>query len=189
MHPTISILVCETLYPYLQDHPDTTFYPEIPGMKHRLFWLDHCNMEDRGDPEEPMQSKTNMWEAKMVTALVRHLYRQGKYKPGEIAVLTPYVGQLRILRDLLEEEVELIIRESDMADLDNSEVEVDGGNRGGRREPPSQGRQQQQQQVVGKGKLLDELRMATVDNFQVRELATPIDCLWQLNTHTPCLSG
>jgi hypothetical protein len=188
MHPTISILVRETLYPYLRDHPNTTFYPEIPGMKRRLFWLDHCNMEDRGDPEEPMQSKTNMWEAKMVTALVRHLCRQGKYKPGEIAVLTPYVGQLRILKDLLEEVVELIIGERDMADLDDSEVEVDRSNRGGRKGAPPQGRQQQQQ-VVGKGKLLDELRMATVDNFQVRELATPIDCLWQLNTHITCLSG
>ena len=173
MHPTISTLVRETLYPHLQDHPDTTSYPEIPGMKRRLFWLDHRNMEDAGDPEEPMQSKTNMWEAKMVTALVRHLCRQGKYKPGEIAVLTPYVGQLRILRDTLEEVVELIIGERDLADLDAPEVEVDGRDSGGRREPPPQGRQQQQQ-MVGKGKLLDELRMATVDNFQVRELATQL---------------
>jgi hypothetical protein len=33
---------------------------------------------------------------------VSHLGRQGKYKPGEIAVLTPYVGQLRLLKDKLE---------------------------------------------------------------------------------------
>jgi len=33
----------------------------------------------------------------------------------------------------------------------------------------------------GKGKLLDELRMASVDNFQVRELATQLS--WQLNIH------
>ena len=110
----------------------------------------------------------------MVTALVRHLCRQGKYKPGEIAVLTPYVGQLRILRDTLEEEVELIIGERDLADLDAPEVEVGGRDSGGRRERPPQGRQQQQQQMVGKGKLLDELRMASVDNFQVRELATQL---------------
>ena len=71
LHPTISTLVRETLYPHLRDHPDTASYPEIPGMKRRLFWLDHRNMEDASDPEEPMQSKTNMWEAKMVTALVR----------------------------------------------------------------------------------------------------------------------
>ena len=173
MHPTISTLVRETLYPRLRDYPNTTFYPEIPGMKRRLFWLDHRNTEDAGDPEEPMQSKTNMWEAKMVTALVRHLCRQGKYKPGEIAVLTPYVGQLRILRDMLEEVVELIIGERDLEDLDASEVGVDGKDSGGRRGPPPQWRPQQQQ-MVGKGKLSDELRMATVDNFQVRELATQL---------------
>ena len=125
-------------------------------------------MEDAGDPEEPMQSKTNMWEAKMVTALVRHLCRQGKYKPGEIAVLTPYLGQLRILRDMLGEVVELIIGERDLADLDDSDVEVDKSDGGGRSE---QGRQQR---TVGKGKLLDELRMASVDNFQVRELVTQL---------------
>jgi hypothetical protein len=104
--------------------------------------------------------------------VVRHLCRQGKYKPSEIAVLTPYVGQVRILRDMLEEVVELIIRERDLADLDASEVEVDGRD-SGRREQPPQGRQQQQQ-IVGKGKLLGELRMASADNFQVRELATQL---------------
>jgi hypothetical protein len=173
MHPTISTLVRETLYPRLRDHPDTISYPEIPGMKRRLFWLDHRNTEDAGDPEEPMQSKTNMWEAKMVTALVRHLCRQGKYKPGEIAVLTPYVGQLRILRDMLAEVVELIIGERDLADLEASDAEVVGRDGSNGRERPPQG-QPQQQQMVGKGNLLDELRMATVDNFQVRELATQL---------------
>ncbi len=178
MHPAISNLVRETLYPHLQDHPHTTSYPEVFGMKRRLFWLDHRNIEDAGNPEEPMQSKTNMWEAKMVTGLVRHLCRQGKYKPGEIAVLTPYVAQLRILRDMLGEVVELIIGERDLADLDASEAEADDRDSGSRRERPPQGRQQQ---MVGKGTLLDELRIASVDNFQVRELTNQ---LFWANTHT-----
>ncbi len=159
MHPTISTLVRETLYPRLKDHHNTISYPEIPGLKRRLFWLDHRNMEDAGDPEDPMQSKTNKWEAKMVTALVRHLCRQGKYKPGEIAVLTPYVGQLRILRDMLAEVADLIIGESDLADLEASDLEVNGRDNGA---------------SVRKGNLLDQVRIASVDHFQVRESATQL---------------
>jgi hypothetical protein len=168
MHPTIATLVRETLYPHLQDHPNTTCYPEIPGMKRRLFWLDHRNMEDANDPEEPMQSKTNMWEANMVTALVRHLCRQGKYKPGEIAVLTPYVGQLRVLRDMLADVAELIIAERDLEDLDISDAEVDVGEGDNPKREQRPQERQRRQQTVEKGKLLDELKMATVDNFQVR---------------------
>ncbi|PVH91821.1 hypothetical protein DM02DRAFT_635863 [Periconia macrospinosa] len=84
-------------------------------------------MEDVGDPEEPMQSKTNIGEAKMVTALVRHLCRQGKYKPGEIAVLTPYMGQLKMLKGMLDEVVELIIGERDLADSEASDAGVQTG--------------------------------------------------------------
>ncbi|RAH41543.1 P-loop containing nucleoside triphosphate hydrolase protein, partial [Aspergillus brunneoviolaceus CBS 621.78] len=90
MHPSVANLVRETLYPKLQDHISTTMYPAVAGMKHRLFWLDHRNTEDDGDPSDPMHSKTNTWEVHMVISLVRHLLRQGKYGPGEIAVLTPY---------------------------------------------------------------------------------------------------
>jgi superfamily I DNA and/or RNA helicase len=172
MHPTISTLVRETLYPKLCDHPDTTCYPEVSGMRRRLFWLDHRNMEDAGDAEDPMQSKTNMWEARMVTALARHLCRQGKYRPGEIAVLTPYMGQLRILKDMLAEVVELIIGEKDLEELCASDAGADMKNSDVKKGRPLQGRQrkQQQRQMVGKGKLLDELRVASVDNFQVRDV-------------------
>lgn len=125
MHPTIASLGRETLYPLLRDHPDTYMYPEVHGMRRRLFWLDHRNNEDSGDPEDPMQSKTNLWEARMVTALVRHLCRQGKYKPGEIAVLTPYMSQLRILREMLGEMMELIISERDLEELDTLDAKAE----------------------------------------------------------------
>ncbi|KAH0565113.1 hypothetical protein GP486_001497 [Trichoglossum hirsutum] len=160
MDPSISSLVRSTLYPRLRDHPSTATYPEIPGMRRRLFWLDHRHFEDDSDPSEPMQSKTNEWEAGMVKALVRHICRQGKYKSGEIAVLTPYLGQLRKLKDMLEEEVELVIGERDLKDLEDSEADVNGSK-------GSDKRSGQKQQRVEKAKLSDGLRMATVDNFQV----------------------
>lgn len=93
----------------------------------------------------------------MVISVVKHLCKQEYYKPGEIAILTPYIGQLRLLRDQLEGIVDLVIAEQDMADLDESEAEEDanGSNNHNRR-------------TVGKGKLSDQVRIATVDNFQVR---------------------
>ncbi|KAL2816292.1 hypothetical protein BJX63DRAFT_143404 [Aspergillus granulosus] len=174
MHPCISSLIRRDLYPKLKDHPKTRHYPEIAGMRRRLFWLDHENPEDPSDPEEPMQSKTNTWEAKMVTALVRHLCRQGKYKPGEIAVLTPYVGQLKLLKDMLEDTVDLIIIEPDLADLDNLEDEL------------GQAAQGDNNRTVHKGSLLDQVRMATVDNFQGEEAVVVIISLVRSNRFRNC---
>ena len=41
MDPSISNLIRETLYPDLLDHHSITHYPEIMGIRKRLFWLDH----------------------------------------------------------------------------------------------------------------------------------------------------
>ncbi|KAI2873818.1 hypothetical protein CBS11852_10733 [Aspergillus niger] len=161
MHPSISELVRETLYPKLQDHPTVTSYPLVPGIARRLYWLDHFHVEDPTDPTEPMQSKTNTWEIGMVTALVRHLCQQGKYGPGEIAVLTPYVGQLRMLRNVLEKEMTIIISETDSDALDESEV-------------------------LQKGSLLDAIRLATVDNFQGEEASVVIVSLVRSNRSRNC---
>ncbi|KAL3446759.1 hypothetical protein BJX65DRAFT_318478 [Aspergillus insuetus] len=174
MHPSISSLIRRDLYPQLKDHPSTSKYPQVAGLRRRLFWLDHENPEDPSDPEEPMQSKTNTWEADMVTALVSHLCRQGKYKPGEIAVLTPYVGQLRLLKDRLENIVDLVISEPDLADLDESEGET------GQATPGNTGR------ALLRGSLLDQVRMATVDNFQGEEAVVVIISLVRSNQFRNC---
>ena len=42
MHPSISQLVRKTLYPSLQDGGHVATYPEITGMRKRLFWLRKC---------------------------------------------------------------------------------------------------------------------------------------------------
>ncbi|KAI9768058.1 MAG: hypothetical protein M1840_005092 [Geoglossum simile] len=171
MHPSISDLVRKTLYPHLCDAPSTAIYPEIPGLRRRPLWLHHRHFEDDVDPAEPMQSKTNRWEAEMLTALVRHLSRQGVYRPGEIAVLTPYIGQLRLLKEMLGEEGELVIGDRDLGDMElgaagGSDSDIGSEEAGeGTMEPRQQGKQRQ----VQKGNLLDGLRAATVDNFQGEE--------------------
>lgn len=155
MHPSISALVRETLYPELQDHPDTRKHPEVPGMRNKLFWLDHRHMEDTaGDSES--NSKTHEWEANMVVALVKHLTRQGVYGAKDIAVLTPYLGQLQKLRKKLGSIYDLVLGDKDQEQLDledDSDAE----------ESPKTSAKE-----VQRGKLLDAVRVSTVDNFQVR---------------------
>ncbi|GLA20294.1 hypothetical protein AnigIFM62618_008866 [Aspergillus niger] len=181
MHPSISELVRKTLYPKLQDHPTMTSYPLVPGIARRLYWLDHSHVEDPTDPTEPMQSKTNTWEIGMVTALVRHLCQQGKYGPGEIAVLTPYVGQLRMFRNVLEKEMTIIISETDSDALDESEgLQVSGPCMN------EHGKWCGKQRAPQKGSLLDAIRLATVDNFQGEEASVVIISLVRSNRSRNC---
>lgn len=153
MHPSISTLVRETLYPKLRDHRDTKIHSEVTGMRRRLFWLDHRIMEDSIADSESA-SKTHTWEIDMVVALVKHLSRQGVYKSNEIAVLTPYLGQLQKLRKKLESICDLIVGDKDQEQLD---LEEDSDSE----EPKILVKE------VQRGKLLDAVRVSTVDNFQV----------------------
>lgn len=157
MHPSISALVRETLYPKLRDHLDTNKHPDVTGMRRKLFWLDHRIMEDSTADSESA-SKTHTWEIDMVVALVKHLSRQGVYKSNDIAVLTPYLGQLQKLRKKLGSICDLIVGDKDQEQLDleeDSDLE----------ESPKT-----LVKEVQRGKLLDAVRVSTVDNFQVNWL-------------------
>lgn len=47
-------------------------------------------------------SRTNTFEVDMTVPLVQHLVRQGSYGSNDIAVITPYLGQLVRLRRKME---------------------------------------------------------------------------------------
>ena len=95
MRPDISTLIRETVYNKLTDHPTTAQLPDVVDMRKNLFWLSHDSLEDEAQPEiQHKKSKSNGWEVEMVHALVRHIVRQGVYGSRDIAVLTPYTGQL-----------------------------------------------------------------------------------------------
>jgi hypothetical protein len=164
MHPSISTLIRSTLYPDLQDSPQVAHYPEVSGMRRRLFWLDHEQPEDGERERLDSTSHTNQYEVDMVFALVRHLVRQGVYRASDIAVLTPYLGQLRKLRRALSGFAEVIINDRDIDELaqegeEESEDSVKPDVTLSARLPPRPG--------VHKSTLLQALRLATVDNFQV----------------------
>lgn len=160
MHPSISSLVRNTLYPRLKDHASTAKYPGVIGIRQRLFWLDHRNREDSASADHLQTSKTNSWEADMVVAFVRHISRQGKYSKGDIAVITPYLGQLRMLKRKLATVYDLMIGEKDFAEVEEAE-EAEREYAQHTKDSLADTKQ------VQKGSLVEGLRLATVDNFQV----------------------
>lgn len=177
MHPSIASLVRETLYPQLKDYENTHKYPEVVGMRRRLFWLDHEHREDSGENDGPMQtSKSNEYEVEVVVSLVRHLARQGVYTgKDDIAVLTPYLGQLRKLRKKLADSFDLVIGDKDMEQIEAEEED----------EIPIPTTFQPKPRVT-KGRLLDGIRIATVDNFQGEEAKIIIVSLVRSNEAHKC---
>jgi hypothetical protein len=106
MVPEISVFARELTYPNLLDGPRTSGRPKILGLQDRVIFLNHTKQEDTDkqvrDRRDPgmKESKKNTFEAEMVLRCVKYLGQQG-YASDKIVILTPYLGQLRVLRDLL----------------------------------------------------------------------------------------
>lgn len=128
MYPSITELIRSTLYPKLQDHPSVSIYPEVDGMRKRLFWLDYNEKED-ASPSNPAQSfsKTDAWEVEITAALVSHLVRQGIYRNEDIAVLTPYFGQLQKLKQRLRSSFAIVVGNRDLEDMEAKGLEDNMG--------------------------------------------------------------
>ncbi|KAL1630615.1 hypothetical protein SLS54_000486 [Diplodia seriata] len=167
MHPVISQLIRYTLYPALQDAPSTKKYPVIPGMKARLFWFDHREYEaGLGQPQDVTStSRTNDFEVDMTVGLVSHLMKQGIYHAEDIAVLTPYLGQLHKLRAKLGQMWELVINDRDLDELEKAGVATE---------------------EVSKTSALQALKVATIDNFQGEEAKVVVISLVRSNEMNKC---
>ena len=176
MHPSIAELVRSTLYPKLQDYPSVSTYPEVDGMRKRLFWLDHNEKEDSSSSNLAQSfSKSNAWEVEMTAALVSHLVRQGTYRNEDIAVLTPYLGQLQKLKQRLGSSFAIVVGDRDLEDLETKGLEDDSG----------------EETVAIKGNirkttLLNALRIASVDNFQGEEAKVIVISLVRSNDERKC---
>ena len=178
MRPEISTLIRETTYPNLEDHKSTKNLPDVAGMRNNVFWLDHDNMEHGAQSDMHKKSHNNLWEVNMVHALVRHILRQGVYSSTEIAVLTPYTGQLQKTRTRFRDDFEIVLSERDQEtlkkegfDVDNDSSDhiqmTDQANRGPR--------------PLQKKMMSELLRVATVDNFQGEEAKVIIVALIRSN--------
>lgn len=175
MHPSISRLVHDTLYPDLNDNPSVRDYPTVSGVRRRLFWLDHAEEEAQKDPAQPNQvSHSNDHEVQMVAALTSHLVRQGVYPSDGIVVLTPYVRQLQKIRRMLSQSNELQVV---VGERDQEELEKQGLDEGKAAETIS---------PIRKTTLLKSLRVATVDNFQGEEADVVVVSLVRSNKEKKC---
>lgn len=166
MHPEISLLVKELTYPDLEDSPKTASHMAIRGLDGRVIFVNHDQPEvgkggivDRRDPSAKA-SKENSFEAEMVLKVVRYLAQQG-YGTKSMVVLTPYLGQLRLIRDLLTHDVNPLL-----SDLDSFEL-------------IRAGLMTQAAATVGKS----PLRISTIDNYQGEEADIVIVSLTRSNSN------
>ncbi|KAI1090551.1 P-loop containing nucleoside triphosphate hydrolase protein [Rostrohypoxylon terebratum] len=167
MHPSISNLIRNTLYHNLQDSKGVGNYPEVTGMRKRLYWFDHEYPETSPNSKlDTDTSRANNFEVEMVCAFVSHLVRQGVYNHDDIAIITPYLGQLHKLRFKLEESFEVVIEDQDLIDLKDKGFD----------ETP----------IVRKQNLGSCLRLATVDNFQGEEAKVVAISLVRSNLDQQC---
>ncbi|KAI9376610.1 hypothetical protein BJX61DRAFT_255560 [Aspergillus egyptiacus] len=169
MHPSIARLVRDTLYHGLKDGGNVYQYPRVTGMKKRLFWLDHRCHEEEKSGDDITISRWNKYEIEMAVTLVNHLISQGEYKSGDIAVLTPYLGQIHRLRQMLSQQFAICI-----GDRDQEQLEMAGLGAGDGKKPTIS------------SNLLDALRVATIDNFQGEEAKIVVVSLVRSNPQNRC---
>lgn len=178
MHPSISELIRRTLYPSLVDGGIVANYPEVLGMKKRLFWFQHTVPEDRAQRRDPTsKSHTNLFEVHMTVALVQHLVRQGTYGPDDIAVITPYLGQLQCLRRGMQNLFQISVGDRDLEELAALDADKASQEEASHARAPN---------ALIRTTLLKSIRLATVDNFQGEEAKVVVISLVRSNNERRC---
>lgn len=108
MRPELSGFVRELTYPDLLDASSTQNRPNIKGLQDNIIFLNHSQSEeqmqqirdwkDGGSPA----TKKNLYETNMAIKCLRYLGQQDIDTPTDkIVILTPYLGQLHLLREEL----------------------------------------------------------------------------------------
>ncbi|KAG6006149.1 hypothetical protein E4U21_007259 [Claviceps maximensis] len=146
MDPSISQLIRSLTYPDLLDDVQTFNRPATRGLTSNVMFVNHGYPESSNNRLIDATSKHNEFEARMALKTVKYLGQQG-YKTKDIVVLTPYLGQLRLLRDMLDRENDPLLDDLDSHELvragllTNAAAKVDKG----------------------------QVRLSTIDNYQGEE--------------------
>ena len=82
-------------------------------MAHNIFFWDHEHREGGNDDSK---SKVNLVEAQMAARLALYMVQQG-YAAGEVTILTPYVGQLRVIAHELGKLMDVVVGDIDAEQL------------------------------------------------------------------------
>ncbi|KAI1208325.1 P-loop containing nucleoside triphosphate hydrolase protein [Annulohypoxylon truncatum] len=151
MRPEISALIRHN-YPDLEDADSTKTRPHLRGFQDDIVFFNHDYPEVKYDvladrlDQGASSSKQNIFEAEMILKCVRYLGQQD-YKTTDLVILTPYLGQLSSLRDLLIKDHDPILNDLDSHDLVQAGII-----------PPESAR-------VNK----NPIRLSTIDNYQGEE--------------------
>jgi superfamily I DNA and/or RNA helicase len=120
MRPEISSMIRHLTYPDLTDAKSTLKRSDMRGFRDNVIFVNHSHpeLELNGARElrDGTSSKQNEFEAQMILKCVRYLAQQG-YGSDNLVVLTPYLGQLKLLRDQLAVENDPILNDLDKGDL------------------------------------------------------------------------
>ncbi|CAG8959271.1 hypothetical protein HYFRA_00012629 [Hymenoscyphus fraxineus] len=151
MRPEISSMVRHLTYPDLTDATSTQNRDDIRGLQDNLVFINHTSPElvmTRGRElrDGNTASKQNLFEAQMMLKCVRYLAQQG-YGSDKLVVLTPYGGQLKLLREELSKENDPVLNDMDKFDLIRAGLLTDLGSK-----------------TSG-----PRLRISTIDNYQGEE--------------------
>lgn len=121
MRPEISSIIRHLTYPALTDAPSTLKRADLRGFRDNLIFVNHSYPEIELSHAKEMHdgstsSKQNTFEAQMILKCVRYLAQQG-YGSDKLVVITPYLGQLKLLRDQLFQQNDPILNDLDKSDL------------------------------------------------------------------------
>ncbi|RHY32176.1 hypothetical protein DYB32_002785 [Aphanomyces invadans] len=156
MRPEICDLIRWTLYPRLCDGPNVVAYPATTrGFTHNLWFIDH----DHGENTNDLSCK-NSFEAELVVELVAHAVRQG-YGLEDMTILTPYLGQLVLIRSYLSgKNFRVALEDKDVEAMRAADMDDDADDERLVGRPASK---------VAVQSLREFVRLSTVDNFQGNE--------------------
>ncbi|XDG09157.1 hypothetical protein ABKA04_008772 [Annulohypoxylon sp. FPYF3050] len=117
------IIIVEEAGEILESHAKSTenrphllgFQDDIVFFNHHYPELKYDGLADKLD-QGAASSKQNIFEAELVLKCVRYLGQQN-YKTSDLVILTPYLGQLSLLRNLLSKDHDPILSDLDSHDL------------------------------------------------------------------------
>ena len=96
MRPEIADFL-RIIYPGLIDDRSVEVYDSVKGVSTNIYFISHTSEEHR---DEELKSMSNEHEATYLVAFCNYLILQG-YSPTQITILTPYTGQVFLIRKLL----------------------------------------------------------------------------------------
>ncbi|CAL1546453.1 unnamed protein product [Lymnaea stagnalis] len=99
MRPEMTkLLRLPDLYPDLKDHEIVQKYPHILRVRGDVCFIQHCVKDEQ---ENDSRTFSNQYEAMFLIGLCEYLLQQG-YTAKQITILSPYAGQIHLIKTLLE---------------------------------------------------------------------------------------